>query len=136
MTAYRLTRKRRQFVDILSAADAPLSAYEIMDRFNARFGARILAPSAYRILNSLIEAGYVHRLETCNKYIACAHEPEHCCDDNAPQFFICDRCEAVQELHIPSALLGALNNSVAEHGFEVNYPQIELHGTCRDCTAG
>ncbi|NND59283.1 MAG: transcriptional repressor [Gammaproteobacteria bacterium] len=133
MSAYRLTTKRRQFVELLEQANTPLSAYEIIDRYNEQFDARVLAPSAYRILNSLIEAGFVHRLETCNKYVACAHETDQCCDDAAPQFFICDRCDVVQELHIPSRLVHELRDSGAAHGFEVRYPQIELHGVCRDC---
>ena len=93
----------------------------------------MLAPSAYRILSALIDAGYVHRLETCNKYVACSHERADCCDDEAPQFFICDGCSAVRELHVPLQVMRELADSGAAHGFVVHYPQIELHGLCADC---
>ena len=129
----KLTEKRRHFVDILEKADTPLSAYEIIDRYNSDYESRVLAPSAYRILNALIEAGYVHRLETCNKYVACSHERDDCCDDEAPQFFICDKCSAVRELHVPLQVMRELESSGAAHGFVVHYPQIELHGLCADC---
>ena len=129
----KLTRKRRHFVDILEKAGTPLSAYEIIDRYNNSYESRVLAPSAYRILNALIDAGYVHRLETCNKYVACSHERDDCCDDEAPQFFICDKCSTVRELHVPLQVMRELESSGAAHGFVVHYPQIELHGLCADC---
>lgn len=134
MTAagFRMTEKRRNFLAVLDNAEAPLSAYEVMDAYQAQFGTRILAPSAYRILNSLVAAGLVHRLETCNKYLACSHDAEHEIE-RPPQFLICDRCSTVRELHVPARIQNALLDSGRAHGFAVERPQIELHGLCERC---
>lgn len=128
----RMTEKRRNFLAVLGAAEAPLSAYEVMDAYQAQFGARILAPSAYRILNSLVAAGLVHRLETCNKYLLCTHEADHE-SERPPQFLICDSCNTVRELHVPPRVQNALIDSGRAHGFSVERPQIELHGVCERC---
>ncbi|HSM41507.1 MAG TPA: transcriptional repressor, partial [Afifellaceae bacterium] len=57
--------------DTLLAADGPLSAYDILDRLRDK-GFR--APlQVYRALDKLLALGLVHRLESLNAFIACAH---------------------------------------------------------------
>ena len=44
----------------------------------------------YRALDKLVETGLVHRLESLNAFVACAHK--HCHDDCASAFAICEKC--------------------------------------------
>src|SRR5690606_9624291 len=69
-----LTRNQTLVLDALEKADAPLSAYTILDRLR---GDGLRAPlQVYRALEKLLSAGLVHRLESLNAFVACARP--HC----------------------------------------------------------
>ncbi len=128
----RLTTKRRQVLKILLQTQEPLSAYEIAEQFKTTTGNSLSAMSAYRMLDFLLEAGLVHKLDTTNQYLACAHiicEHPH----QIPQFLICDNCHRVEEVGVDKPLLDELKASIARTGFELLNQQLELHGICADC---
>jgi len=88
--------------------------------------------SVYRMLKFLMQENLVHKLSLTNKYIACSHiacNHEH----NIPQFLICDSCEQIQEVGVNKDIIQALRSSVENAEFSLNSPQLELHGTCKDC---
>ncbi|MCC2112772.1 MAG: transcriptional repressor, partial [Hyphomicrobiales bacterium] len=88
-----LTRNQALVHGVLSRADGPLSAYEILDRLREQ-GFR--APlQVYRALDKLIAFGLVHRLESLNAFVACSH-PE-CEAKETTAFAICDKCGCVTE---------------------------------------
>ena len=70
-----LTRNQSLVMKTLTSADAPLSAYTILDRLRDD-GLR--APlQVYRALDKLTTLGLVHRLESLNAFVACAHPDCH-----------------------------------------------------------
>src|SRR6202158_2631430 len=69
----RLTPMRRQVLEVLATSHNPLGAYEIMDRL-AGTGPRPAPITVYRALDFLMENGLVHRIESRNAYLACAHD--------------------------------------------------------------
>lgn len=128
----RLTPKRRQVLEILLQKPQPLSAYEVADHYQQILGETIPAMSVYRMLDFLISQGLVHKLASANKFIACSHIT---CDHGhqTPQFLICDNCHSVREVGIDNRLITALKKSISDNNFQLNSPQLELHGLCEDC---
>lgn len=128
----RLTPKRRQILEILLAKPQPLSAYEIAELYQQLLHENIPAMSVYRMLDFLISQGLVHKLASENKFIACSHIA---CDHShqTPQFLICDNCQSVREVGIDTHLINALEKSITDNHFQLNSPQLELHGLCENC---
>jgi len=131
-TGLRLTDKRCKVLKILLQAAEPLSAYDIADQFKTSYDESLSAMSAYRMLDFLMHANFVHKLETSNQYLACSHI---CCEHEheLPQFLICDQCHTVKEIGLRKQLLNELKDSIESSGFVLSSQQIELHGTCDNC---
>lgn len=131
-TGLRLTDKRCKVLKILLQADLPLSAYDIADQFKLIFAESLSAMSAYRMLDFLMQAGLVHKLETSNQYLACSHiSCKHA--HELPQFLICDQCHTVKEIGLGKQLLQELKASIENTGFVLSSQQLELHGVCEAC---
>lgn len=133
-TGLRLTDKRCKVLKILLQAAEPLSAYDIADQFKTVFTKSLSAMSAYRMLDFLMQANLVHKLETSNQYLACSHiSCKH--DHELPQFLICDQCHTVKEIGLGKQLLHELKSSIENTGFALSSQQLELHGVCEACRA-
>ncbi len=123
----RLTRRRREVLDLLLASHQPLGAYDILELINkSGDGARVAPPIVYRALEFLLQAGLIHRIESKNAYISCA-SPGH---RHGAQFLICRDCDRVAELdHSDRELLAEADNL----GFAVDRSVIEITGVCAEC---
>jgi Fur family zinc uptake transcriptional regulator len=123
-----LPRNQALVLATLSAAGAPLSAYEILDRLRAE-GLR--APlQVYRALDKLRDAGLVHRLESLNAFVACRH-PDHP-GHEAMAFAICDQCGLVSEIE-DDRIAADLDAIASRQDFTPRSAVIELRGRCRNC---
>ena len=128
----RLTPKRERLLDLLLAADGPKSAYDLISDHQAAYGEAPAAMSVYRMLNFLVDAGLAHKLATTNQFLACSHiSCDH--DHEVPQFLICDRCQAVEEVGMQRALMAELKASASRVGFQMGSQQLEVHGLCARC---
>lgn len=128
----KLTDKRTQLLDILLQSESPLSAYEIVDRYNEKADKSMPPMSAYRILEFLESEQLVHKLSSENKYVACAHIM--CCPDHkVSQFLICRSCHKVKEITIEHDVIDSLKKSVSEAGYKLMNSQLELDCLCDDC---
>lgn len=124
----KLTKNQAHVMNALKNADAPLSAYTLLDELRAE-GFR--APlQVYRALEKLVELGMVHRLESLNAFVACSHP--RCSDHKAAAFMICDTCGQVNEISDPK-LTDQLQNLAQNSDFSVKKSTIELSGSCQDC---
>jgi Fur family zinc uptake transcriptional regulator len=131
----KLTTKRQYVLAELVQSATALSAYEIMERIRFNAKADMPAMSVYRILDFLMEYGFVHRLSTANKYVACLYFT--CVHSHGtPQFLICENCNLVKELPIDDETISALNRNCSAAGFSLNNQQIEMHGLCKNCIDG
>ena len=128
----RLTPKRLNVLSLMLASKSAVSAYQVIDDYKSQYGEVLQAMSAYRILNFLVDAGLVHRLETTNQYIKCSHIT---CDHahEVPQFLICGTCRSVTEVGLRKQLVSELKASVEDTGFSLISQQLELTGTCKRC---
>lgn len=131
-TGVKLTPKRKHTLRVLLTASVPLSAYEIAEQYKIKFNETLPVMSVYRIMNFLIQEKLVHKLETANRYVACAHIT---CDHphEIPQFLICDRCHTVKEVGIKKRIISELKHSIEHTGFTLSSHQLELHGLCAQC---
>ncbi|MDD9948419.1 MAG: transcriptional repressor [candidate division Zixibacteria bacterium] len=123
----RLTEQRKSALQLLCVAEKPLSAYDLLERMRGVVR-NPAPPTVYRALNFLLEQGLVHKLESLNAYVGCAH-PDH---PHASQFLICDDCGEVAEVEDPSVAM-SLKAAGNEKGFRTRRPVVELLGTCAQC---
>jgi Fur family zinc uptake transcriptional regulator len=117
-------------LELLGEAHRAMGAYEILDRLRAE-GLGSQPPVVYRALDFLTEAGFVHKIERLNAYVACCHPGiEH-----GACFLICSRCRKVAEIE-DGALEVALAQAAAGRGFAMRRTVLEIEGTCPACRAG
>lgn len=128
MTVADLTRNQSLVLNTLIGAGAPLSAYTILDQLRDE-GFR--APlQVYRALEKLLQLGLVHRLESLNAFVACAHDHNHAHGSTA--FAICERCSQVSEFCDPE-IEQRLRAWAGSNGFKAAKTTIEIRGTCAAC---
>jgi Fur family transcriptional regulator, zinc uptake regulator len=125
-----LTKNQMLVFEALSGAAQPMSAYVILDRLR---GAGLRAPlQVYRALDKLIDTGLVHRLESLNAFVACAHK--HCHDDCASAFAICEKCGSVTEFS-DDAVMERLRGWSGRAKFAPSKMVVEVRGVCAVCAA-
>jgi len=121
-----LSPHSKKVLGLLSKYKTPLSAYEIIDKLR-RFGIKA-PPTVYRALDTLLERGLVHRIESLNAFVACHNDEE----DHGTQFAVCRGCGAVVEIHDHR-----ICNFIKEIGkklkFHIEREMLELLGLCQAC---
>lgn len=129
----RLTKKRKMLLNGLVQANKAISAYELIDFCEEKFGESMPAMSVYRILDFLQQENLVHKLNLANKYVACSHIM---CDHNhrVSQFLICAECESVKEIMINADTMEQLRKDVEGAGFQLNNSHFEIKGICQNCS--
>ncbi len=125
-----LTKNQALVFKTLSRADGPLSAYTILDQLReSGFRAPL---QVYRALDKLLALGLVHRLESLNAFVACAH-PE-CHIHGVAAFAICEICGHVSEFS-DEEIETRLNAWATTSGFHPKKTTIEIRGLCAVCAA-
>lgn len=124
----RLTPIRRDLLQVLSSAEAPLGAYDIAGRLSELQQRRATPVAAYRGLEFLARVGLVTRLESLNAFILCAH-PDHPHDC---VFLLCGTCGEVKEA-LDDRLSDLLEQRAKKAGFATKRRVIEILGTCESC---
>lgn len=121
---------RERLVTVLKRENKPLSAYDLLESLRPEFP-KIAPPTVYRALAKLSDDGAVHRIESMNAFVACAHSAHV----ETSIMSICDACGAVEERVAPE-IIHALSHTARESGFETKRHVVELHGQCADCGSG
>jgi len=132
MTTPMLTKNQTLVFDVLTKAESPLSAYTILDKLRDQ-GFR--APlQVYRALDKLLEYGVVHRLESINSFVACAHPDENCHSHGLVAFAICESCGQLIEFH-DHEVDHRLMDWLKSQKFKAEKSTIEIRGHCAKCAA-
>lgn len=126
----RLTPIRRKVLEALLASHQPLGAYELIDRLAAH-GERPAPITIYRALDFLRDNALVHRIESRNAFIACAHNHD---SGDPVVFLICEKCGSVGEA-AAKAVADTIKTASREAGFTPKTPVIEISGICTHCKA-
>jgi Fur family zinc uptake transcriptional regulator len=126
--AQKFTPIRRRVLLALLSSHRPLGAYEVIDEL-AKSMPRPAPITVYRALDFLMENGLVHRIESRNAYLACAHDHDAAA---MVTFLICEVCGSVGE--IPDASVAQdLNAAARATGFAPKLSVVEITGTCAHC---
>ena len=124
----KFTPIRRQVLQALLSSHRPLGAYEVIEEL-AKSMPRPAPITVYRALDFLMVNGLVHRIESRNAYLACAHDHDA---TSAVAFLICERCGLVGE--IPSSSFAQdLSIAARASGFAPKLSVVEITGTCTHC---
>lgn len=124
----KFTPIRRQVLGALLASHRPLGAYEIIDAL-AKDMPRPAPITVYRALDFLIENGLVHRIESRNAFLACAHNHEA---GSVVAFLICEVCGSAGEIPATS-LAKSFNEAARGTGFAPKLSVVEITGVCAHC---
>ena len=129
-----LTKNQSLVLGALLKANAPLSAYAILDALRDK-GLR--APlQVYRALEKLTDVGMVHRLESLNAFVAChaTGHNQHGQHAGATIFAICESCGKVDEFD-DSSIAKQLHGWAQETNFQTASTTIEVRGVCSACAS-
>jgi Fur family zinc uptake transcriptional regulator len=123
-----LTKNQTLVLKVLAATDGPLSAYSLLDALrDDGFRAPL---QVYRALDKLMEFGLVHRLESINSFVACAHPHDHA--HGLIAFAICGECGQVDEFS-DDMVEERLRGWAGDNRFRLAKATIEMRGTCANC---
>ena len=128
--AQKFTPIRRQVLQALLASHRPLGAYEVIEHLAVNH-ARPAPITIYRALDFLIENGLVHRIESRNAFLACAHDHDAA---STVAFLICERCGSVGEI-VAGPATQSFNDAARQTGFTPRLSVVEITGTCAHCQA-
>ena len=126
----RLTPLRREVLSEVASSHTAVGAYDILDKLARRSGRRVAPISVYRALDSLVETGLVHRLESRTAFFAChaAHAENH-----RQIVLACETCSTVAEISADD-VFDELSRKADAAGFSATRTLIEISGTCRRCS--
>src|SRR5690348_12203036 len=83
----RLTDLRRSVLQLVLEAEAPLTAYQLLDRLRETHN-RAMPPTIYRALDFLMAQRLIHKVERLSAFVPCADTGHR----NSVQFLICREC--------------------------------------------
>lgn len=128
-----LTRNQSLVLTALAGAKAPMSAYDILDELRP---SGIRSPlQVYRALGPLTDRDLVHRLESLNAFVACAHSHDGSHHESGPvAFAICGACGQVDEFS-DEAVSQRLEGWAKANSFKLAKTTVEMRGTCARCIA-
>lgn len=125
----RLTRLRRQILELVWQSHSPLGAYALMDMLAENSERkRVAPPTVYRSLDFLLEQGLIHKVHSLNAYVGCS-SPAHPHND---ALFICESCGFTEEIR-STTIQQAINLSASQNRFSVNRQILEVIGKCEHC---
>lgn len=123
----RFTPLREKVYALMLEKLGPMGAYELLDELKES-EPKAKPATIYRILDFLLEIGFIHRLESTNAFVAC----QHFNNEHPVQFLICDNCGYAKEIH-SEGIAQTVRNLAESHGFEISTQTIEAHGICNKC---
>lgn len=123
-------------LDLLSREHRPMPAYDILGRLR-KFGIKA-PPTVYRALETLMQRGLVHRIESMNAFVAChgQHGHEHVQPHSHAKtaFAVCRQCGKTEEIH-DHRLCELVSELGQKLKFNIEREMLELLGQCQACAA-
>jgi Fur family zinc uptake transcriptional regulator len=126
----KLTPLRRRVFREIAGSHRAVGAYDVLNRL-VRKGTRLTPNSVYRVIDALIEAGVVHRLESRNAYFAC-----HATHGLRQRQVVlaCERCGLVAEVEA-ERVFAAIDKATQASAFVTLGAVVEVTGHCANCAA-
>jgi len=124
---FKATRSRKQVIQVLEAADRPLTAYEIQRSLEQQ-GKHLNQVTVYRTLDLLCRLNLAHKLLSSGGFIKCSL----CRSESCHRFAVCQCCGAVQEF-ADTGLCQHELEFARELGFHTRHHVSESTGLCARC---
>jgi Fur family zinc uptake transcriptional regulator len=124
----RLTRLRCDILDAISAENAPIKAYDLIERMRAK-GRRVTPTTMYRTLEFLLQNGFIHRVNFLNAYLTCTGKHKN---HTALLLFVCSECGQTREID-DAPLYNAMHQRLNELGIRLQDGWIEIQAACQSC---
>jgi len=124
---YKVTRPRRQVLEVLSRAQRPLSPYDIQRRLKKQ-GKRLNHVTIYRTLELFCSLNLAHRLLSTGGFVKCTLGDKEGCH----RFMVCQHCGAIQEF-ADKGLCQEENEFARSLGFHTEHHLSEFSGLCSRC---
>lgn len=125
----RFTSQRRRVYELVIAAAAPVTAYELLSKLAAD-GGKPAPPTVYRALEFLQAHGLVHRLASQSRYVACDH-PED--DRHGGLFLVCSHCGRALEWN-DTQVAESVSRAARRAGYRLEDDVLpEVEGVCPEC---
>jgi Fur family transcriptional regulator, ferric uptake regulator len=126
----RYTTSRRSLIEVLAAADAPLTIAEIVTRDGG-----LALSTAYRNLVVFEDAGVVHRIVTSDEHAR--YELDEALTERHHHHLVCSRCGIVRDFTVPDPLEHELDRALRKvartNGFDAQHHRLDLVGRCERC---
>lgn len=125
----RLTKLRKQILELVWQSHSPLGAYDLMEMLEKNTERqRVAPPTVYRSLDFLLEQGLIHKIHSQNTFVG-RSSPSQKHND---ALFICDKCGFTEEIR-STTIQQAINLSASQNRFTVNKQVLEVIGLCEHC---
>lgn len=125
----RLTKLRRQVLELIWQSHTPLGAYALMDMLEQSSDRkRVAPPTVYRALDFLLDHGLIHKVHSLNAFLGCSHPKR----EHKDALFICLSCGFTEEVQ-SKPIQQAINLSASQNRFTVKQQVLEICGLCSHC---
>lgn len=124
----RLTALRKMILALLLEANAPVKAYELIEKMREQ-GHNITPTTTYRILDFLLSEKLIHKIHTLNAYISCTVDHQH---EHNSLMVICSQCQKAEEID-DCTLTETISHKLDDMGISLQDHCIEIQGICKDC---
>ena len=125
----RFTQQKQFLLDTIFKRHEHFDADDLMDELRGSAGGEKLAsrPTVYRMLNELVDAGLLRRMNLKGRAV---YEHDYGYPDH--DHLHCEKCDKLIEFQ--SEELEQLRNAVASlHNFRVSGHRFIINGTCDEC---
>ena len=124
----KFTKLRRRVLELIWKEHKPCKAYDLLkDLQKEDSSAKPI--TIYRALDFLQEHGLVHRVNSLNAYVGCAH-PEQ----TDPTFLlVCSQCNTVEESKGENYRI-FFNKVLDDKKFQCTNKTFEIEGSCKHCS--
>jgi Fur family ferric uptake transcriptional regulator len=124
---YKVTKPRRQVLEILEEAQKSLSPYDIQ-RLLRQQGKHLNHVTIYRILDLFCSLNLVHRILSSGGFVKCTLGNKEGCH----RFMVCHNCGTTQEF-VDQQLCLQESKSAQNLGFHTEHHFSESSGLCPNC---
>src|SRR4030042_2353974 len=124
---YKVTRPRKEVLEAVESATAPVSPYDISRRVQQQ-GKHLDHVAIYRVLDLLCSLNLVHKVLSRGGFVKCGLLDEPGCH----RFLVCRECGVLQEF-TDEALCYQESQIARRMGFYPEHHLTESSGLCQRC---
>lgn len=123
----RITPLRQDILSILAHCKKPIGAYDILGKLRQK-RPNAEPPTVYRVLDFLVEAKLIHRVEKQNAYVCCSHHK----NIHKTILFLCNKCHNTFEFE-DETISDAISRFSKRQSIKIDDALIEMKGLCKNC---